>query len=357
MRRTKEQIKREKLIRLDRPKKPRLKHKHVGVEIEFFCPHNEDVIKDALIEAGVDKYCELKEDGSIQPGDENEIGNREHAEGCGAWDCCGGDQACSECSCGQFSSELQGHELAICATEKLIPEVIDKICVILESLKAEVNSSCGLHVHLDMRHRDAKKAWLNLTRNQALMYSMVPKSRLNSDYCRPSPVWVPLSHGAADRYSGINPQALEHHKTLEVRLHSGTVDAEKIKNWVKIVSKLSDTPKIIKNLSELRDHFDKDLYDYIKARLVQFENEHKDYSFLNEKSKLLADVIAQAKRGFNDAQNRIRRVREQRRDLNRQAREQRQFLNQMVQDADWIELSGYNSNPNVSQDTDDEIPF
>jgi Putative amidoligase enzyme len=62
---------------------------------------------------------------------------------------------------------------------------------------------------------------------------MVPKSRTRENtYCKLNPAG---ELNPNDRYYAINWCSWCEHKTIEVRLHSGTTSAEKIKNWVEIL--------------------------------------------------------------------------------------------------------------------------
>ena len=48
-------------------KKPKSKDKHIGIEIEFYTPSTRFELGQYLIQSGLNKYCQLKGDGSIYP--------------------------------------------------------------------------------------------------------------------------------------------------------------------------------------------------------------------------------------------------------------------------------------------------
>jgi len=107
-----------------------------------------------------------------------------------------------------------------------------KICAWLDDKKAIVNKTCGLHVHLDARKYDSKHVRIFAQRfASALPYinKMVPKSRVANSFCKDG-----LSFN--DRYSAVNGDAYSKHKTIEVRLHTGSTNFSKIKNWVDLLT-------------------------------------------------------------------------------------------------------------------------
>ncbi len=109
-----------------------------------------------------------------------------------------------------------------------------------------VNQSCGYHVHFDME-RNA-----TATKHVALAYSLtaqlwgsfVPRSRRENRYCEPIEwSWHDMKHyktwdslrrwaGMYTRYCWVNIPAIRSHGTIEIRLHTGTLDSTKINNWI-----------------------------------------------------------------------------------------------------------------------------
>lgn len=228
-------------------KTPRTKKFHIGVEIEMISKLNESKLTDLLFEAGLGKKVQISYDGSIR-------------------------------TTGEYS---YSYELKVLSSIDDIYTVINKVCNVIKPYST-ANASCGLHVHLDMRHRNLNKAYKNLYMAQPILYSMVPKSRARSIYCKMLKDFVPVKDlmDKCDRYLGINPTAYEGLKTLEVRLHSGTVDGDKINKWIKILMSIIDQKSrpqkdvtLLKNMRQFNKMFklDAPLKQYVTARRRMFK--------------------------------------------------------------------------------------
>lgn len=181
---------------LETRKYPKESVRSVGIEIECMIPRKADYTKFWPVA----KFIDIAGDGSIRVDD------------------------------GNFTAS----EIRICVPIKEMRPVVTKLCEILAEMGAKVNKSCGLHVHLDQRDKDLSKvqaSFTNLIRAQNLLFSVVPNSRRDNYYCK--------KHRGTDfnkatyggRYKAINAAAYRRHKTIEVRLFGGTINAEKIINW------------------------------------------------------------------------------------------------------------------------------
>lgn len=225
-------------------KSPKDDSLHVGVEIEFCSKADRAELGSALFDAGLSEYVTLKGDGSVRPNS--------------------GDNA---------------HELCVVAPQAQVKDVLAKACSVLSQAKAYVNKTTGLHVHLDMRTRDAATCYNNLMAAQNVLYSMLPKSRKDNSYCKPSRgrSWD-AARRKSGRYYGINPASYRRHGTIEVRMHSGTVDATKISQWVSILIGIADAPKlgVIRSASTLitKSGLQRDTAAYIQDRIALFESQH-----------------------------------------------------------------------------------
>lgn len=227
-------------------KKPKTNNNHVGVELEFISKVDENVLGSELTSKGLFKYCNLKDDGSIKPN--NEYPYR--------------------------------HELCIVAEETEIEKVVQRVCQVLKKVGCSVNKTCGMHVHLDMRNRVKEVAFSNLVASQYFLYSMNPASRnavVNGmRYC--SPVKNRMFSPNMDRYHGINGAAYNRHRTIEVRIHAGTVDFKKITNWISILLKIVDKPVAVKRapggLISFVRNFDLTMEqcEYMVERITKFAN-------------------------------------------------------------------------------------
>jgi hypothetical protein len=163
-------------------------------------------------------------------------------------------------------------------------EIVDRIAKTLHNVGAKVNKTCGLHVHLDMRNRSREKAFSNLVNSQSMLYAMQPKARRDSRFCRKtkSPVFAQAMREATGenvRYMGINPHAWERHQTIEIRIHSGTTNATKIKNWVKILCGIVNKTEAIttepRKVEAFAETFNipNDVVVYMKSRMDKFRDQ------------------------------------------------------------------------------------
>mgnify|MGYP003133700172 CR=1 FL=1 len=144
-----------------------------------------------------------------------------------------------------------------------------KTCHKLRELGAEVNASCGLHVHIDCRDcRSTPAAMTRAARLRAALpwlKRMVPQSRNNGRY----------SSATRGRYQPINSEAWGVHNTIEVRLHSGTLNPDKVKNWIELVRFIAlrngrgSRPTYIETLDNL---LSSDAPDYLKHWVVSRTN-------------------------------------------------------------------------------------
>ncbi|MGB1204417.1 MAG: amidoligase family protein [Chitinophagales bacterium] len=135
---------------------------------------------------------------------------------------------------------------------------LEKVCEVLKQKNAKINKSCGLHIHLDATDFSLDD-WKALIKNhinyEKLITSFMPKSRRKNTYCKS----MMKSYGskksiyqAIDRcnsiedirdfynskYYRLNVQSYFRHKSVEFRQHSGTIEFEKIKNWILLLNTL-----------------------------------------------------------------------------------------------------------------------
>ena len=90
-------------------------------------------------------------------------------------------------------------------------------------------------------------------------------------------------HHNNKRYAWLNLHSVFYRGTLEIRLHNGTIDAQKIKNWFNIHLTILEFLKGIKNPETIYNLpknekfflslFDEETQKYIKNRWVKFEND------------------------------------------------------------------------------------
>ena len=123
---------------------------------------------------------------------------------------------------------------------------IDNLCAFAKRNRWRADRNCGLHVHLDVSDHplESLKA---ITLAYYLTYdvwkALVESSRHSNHYCGPHRTdmvgiksitnFLYYSENQ-NRYEWFNTAAYCRHRTFEIRMHEGTVDAEAICNWVRI---------------------------------------------------------------------------------------------------------------------------
>ena len=133
---------------------------------------------------------------------------------------------------------------------------LKKVCDVINEAGAQVNKSCGLHVHFGAKDFTIAQ-WVRIIRNygaiEEIIDSFMPQSRRYNDnqYCR-SIRAIAESHTLinatdmtdiydafnSDRYRKVNVMAYRGHRTIEFRHHSGTTDFKKIENWINFLRNL-----------------------------------------------------------------------------------------------------------------------
>lgn len=126
---------------------------------------------------------------------------------------------------------------------------IEAVCDALREVGAKVDTSCGLHVHVDARdlsEKEVAKVFIAYSRYEPLFDALLPVSRRGNlnRYCLSIKDAVSLAADYANnlqhtyrrqygtRYLKVNLESLIVHGSIEFRQHSGTLDSEKITNWV-----------------------------------------------------------------------------------------------------------------------------
>lgn len=196
-----------------RPVEPK---KYIGIELEFCAPIDEQNFAIKLFKRGIHKFAQLKKDGSLRP----------------------------------FVGE-QGFELAILLEEGNYKKRLKEIMSVLSEIKAVAKERrAGLHVHIDMRKRNRDVVYNNLVACQYALLSIVDPNRYNNEFCRvvnSRKFPIEFNGSREERYKTINAAAFYKYKTLEIRMHEGSVDFEQIINWVDLLIKIANYPKKFKN--------------------------------------------------------------------------------------------------------------
>jgi hypothetical protein len=144
------------------------------------------------------------------------------------------------------------------------------VCKTLQDNKADINSSCGTHCHIAIPEsykspKILQAIMLSYVAFEPVLLSMLPPQRRGNTYAVPvskkytlediakiktvaslDKIWYKSTNKKqrdyrktnkydGSRYCGLNIHALLYNgKTLEIRYHSGTVNAEKILHWVAV---------------------------------------------------------------------------------------------------------------------------
>jgi hypothetical protein len=207
---------------LDNEKFPSSNSNHVGLEIECFSTKHFDfseTVAKAFIENDLHYQCSVGEDGSI-----NTLVNSKHATSCLIF-------LNGSCSCQKGS----GAEVRVLMPQSKITSTVAKVCSVLKSLGAQVNDSCGLHVHIDIRNRNWKQVAARLMKNQNKLWAVVKEERRASSHCRPISSITSMGHYFCFDFSQVNKLG-----TIEVRMHHGTVDANEINSFIRMLLEIAD---------------------------------------------------------------------------------------------------------------------
>jgi hypothetical protein len=263
-----ELLKSKKIKTIKDAKKPFNSSNHIGVEIEFASYLNESQIGQLFYDAGLIEYVQLGHE-FVQGRDDGE---------------------------NEF-------ELCVVAPQEKIYEIIERVCVILnEKADANITYGCGLHVHIDARNRNIKTMFDNLYNCQEILYDMVSYKRRSNKHVKlmPTKLWYPAKNGfrhgpeckdtvckcefqntehfkkCAERYYGLNTWSYKSHQTMEIRIHSGTSNATKINNWIKLLLTIVDGKPVktyVRSIDDFKNYvkLDEKLMGYVEKRIENFK--------------------------------------------------------------------------------------
>lgn len=141
--------------------------------------------------------------------------------------------------------------------------------------------------------RDWRNLYLNYIKLEDLIDSFMPESRRanNNHYCKSikrdnyeqkikqsrTLQQIESKITYRSRYVKLNTQSYWRQKSAEFRQHSGTIEFDKISNWLKFVSRLMEYSNKVGHKNEwnwenLSDLLDEDTLEYFKNRKQKFEN-------------------------------------------------------------------------------------
>lgn len=187
-------------------------------------------------------------------------------------------------------------------------EILQQVVAKLKAAGASVNTSCGLHIHVDAK-RFTPQAVVNLvtligSREQLLYRALgIPKDRmryckrindelvqtivekkpesleeLRRDWYLESPYETVEGKYHSTRYHGLNLHAMFTKGTVEFRLFNSTLEASEVKAYVQFVLALSNQALLHKKavLKKTQSYNDKYLFRCFLLRLRLIGDEFKD---------------------------------------------------------------------------------
>lgn len=235
---------------------PNSKDNHVGVELEFASDLDFDQLCDLFNDTGLHKHVSIAEDGSVGGG-------------------------------------VFGAEIRVIAPEKEIKKVVRIVCALIAPF-GRVNATCGLHIHLDMRNRDASTSFDKLVAAQPVLFAAAKKERYTNTYCDPVPYdahfgWQSQhvgSYGGGERSVAVNELAMRRHKTIEVRLFDGTLDAKTINTRIDLLLSIiaNDKPLNKCTLPVLKRQLPRPVYRSTVSLIKKLKNERHLQRLENERA-------------------------------------------------------------------------
>lgn len=128
-------------------------------------------------------------------------------------------------------------------------DAVVALCQYAESHSWDADDSCGYHLHMDARELDnsQRKAVLYAYKlTEKVWARFVNRERVGRSYCRPIPVdadvirsqsfsatYNEVEESDDGRYVWCNIMSLGVHRTIEIRLHFGTIKTADVTNWIK----------------------------------------------------------------------------------------------------------------------------
>jgi hypothetical protein len=228
---------------IKQPKLPKTNEAHFGIEIELISKSNYQQFAAILARNELAKYVYLQNDGSLR----------------------------------STETHAHPHELCVCVPVSELERVMEKLDASLREADCIATDTCGLHVHLDMRERDAKTSFHNLVIAQGVLYKMVHPSRSVTKYSRMTQTneLDEFINSGVNRYSGINGASYAKYKTIEIRMHHGCVNASTILNWSKLLNSICSVKTKKEPTSSLADfvkefNIDESGEKFIRERLKKY---------------------------------------------------------------------------------------
>lgn len=158
-------------------------------------------------------------------------------------------------------------------------ENVRKFCKALKG-RAYVNYSCGTHFHFDMRQHTEEQATEygnRIAKAVPALRLLLPKDRRESKFQKQTINTTKTACVYPHKYAFVNLAAYNKHKTMEIRGHSGTINADKILNWIKLIECIMFQPASSNDVSTVDGlietyKLDNQLATYVRERASRFED-------------------------------------------------------------------------------------
>ncbi len=191
---------------VEKTKKPMTADSYVGIELEYASTMSVALLREMVADMRLHRHIRVVNDRSIIP------------------------------------SLYYPHQVEICVLSKFadLSDTFTKLGQLITGDVFQSNPSCGLHVHLDARHGDVRRMYANLVTMQPLLFQLADISRRNNGYCRSviSPdITAPFDE---DHYAAISKLSYTKHRSVEVRIHHGTLDLNVVERWVRLLKAIAD---------------------------------------------------------------------------------------------------------------------
>lgn len=169
-------------------------------------------------------------------------------------------------------------------------KILKKITEVTDRFGLKVNSSCGLHVHVSNKRfykvRNLKRLLAFWASIEDVLLSTQPPSRINNQYCKrrlldsvTRTMKLPVLKealldyvGQEDRYYALNIASLRRHGTVECRMHSASINNEKIVNWMILLTSI---------FNWVFEKYDKNIVEQLKNATMNQEKIIKVFKLLD----------------------------------------------------------------------------
>lgn len=196
----------------DHHKNPLTGTKYVGIEIECFSKMGRVAIQKLFFKYDLEDFVMVGDDPTIEPPETNDP-----------------------------DKEVYWHtfELRLLIPQQHLKPTLKRFGKVFRLARLKANESCGLHVHLDMRQREPDECYQKLLRFQDALFAIVNKDRWLNDMC------LYTKQQDREHHMAINyTMAYSEHQTIEVRVHHGCVDTDRITNWIQLLINIVDARSV-----------------------------------------------------------------------------------------------------------------